>query len=245
MAGPADEIIVRLTADASQLQAGLTSATTSVEAAQEAMASSGQVAADESAASAQTITDAYQEMVASVTASMGEYASNFDVLYGVQAELDAALAAGTMTAQDYAASLDMLDAQTDALNASITADVAAINAQTLAMQASAAAATEDAVAEEADASATEANATAKGHYIGIFGLLGRAMGFIMTPAGMATAAIAALGFDAAQQSGRISGLHDALLVTGDAAGVSTGQIDAWAASIGNTIGTVGDAQAAF
>jgi len=317
MAGPADEIIVRLTADASQLESGLSGATSSVQAAQEAMASSGESAADAMAVASQTaaeatvkslerirlatsaqimqwraaaseitatsqaqaeavaasqqeieasvvetvapidaateeiaaapltVAEAYQEMLASVQASLGEYASNFDVLYAMQAELDAAMTAGTLSADAYAESLDMLDAQTEALNASVQQDIAWINSQAAAMQEAAVAATEDGAALDADTGATEANIAAKGHYIGIFGLLGRAMGFLMTPLGAVTAGIAALGFDAAQQSGRVSGLHDALLVTGNAAGVTTGQLDEWASSVGNTIGTVGDAQTAY
>lgn len=248
MAGPADEIIVKLTADASQLQAGLTSATTSVEAAQEAMASSGQAAADVSAASAQTIADAYQEMVARVTASMGEYASNFDVLYGVQAELDAALAAGTMTADAYGASLDLLDAQTDALNASITADVAAINAQTLAMQADAIAAAEETAALDANSVAQDENAaatdtaTASGfRFHGIYGTIGQGLNALMSPLGITAAAIAEVGIAVGYAATMQDDLNRALLVTGDAAGVSDAALDQMRADLEANGATVGEA----
>ncbi len=306
MAGPADEIIVRLTADASQLESGLSGATSSVQAAQEAMASSGESAADAMAVASQTaaeatvkslerirlatsaqimqwraaaseitatsqaqaeavaasqqeieasvvetvapidaateeiaaapltVAEAYQEMLASVQASLGEYASSFDVLYAVQDELDAALASGTLTSDAYAQSLALLDAQTDALNASIAADVEAINAQTVAMQESAVATTEDTVAADANTEATVANTEAKKQNVrfhGIYGTLGQGLTALTSPLGLAAGGIALLGAGAAAGVYEEGKLNDAILATGDAAGVTVGQVESMASAL--------------
>lgn len=145
MAGPADEIIVRLTADASQLQGGLTSATESVQAAQEAMASSGQAAADVMTTAAGATSDAFDAMAAQIAAST----------QAAKAEIAAMVeAAGGGTAG--LASSDAIAAEAQAFNAMVQARVQSYARLNAAMSAPI---TSSAALEEADSALTGAMET--------------------------------------------------------------------------------------
>ncbi len=158
MAGPADEIIVRLTADAAGLTAGLQSGADAVEEAAAQMAAAGQAATegmtagtaeasgawDALAANIAASTDAAKAAIADMAASAraplalldeiaAGTAATFDDLVAQESALVGAFDAGTVSAAAYADAMAALDAQTVTLTAASEAATAA-QAELLAAQ---------------------------------------------------------------------------------------------------------------
>lgn len=228
MASPADEIIVRLTADASGLSAGL----------------------DEAAAQ---VTAATQEM----TNSARSFADVMDELAAQETTLNAQLDAGEISAQAYADAMASLDAATeelghqmDAAAAEMEALTAAQNAQTARwLEADAAIAGNTAELQANTAAQAENAAASSGsggfRFRGLYGTISEVGNAFMSAEGLIAAAMAAIGVDALYAQSRIDNLTDAVAATGNASGVSAAEIDQWGAHIGEAVSTADDGQAIF
>ena len=226
MASPADEIIVRLTADASGLSAGL----------------------DEAAAQ---VTGATQAM----TNSARSFADVMDELAAQEDALNASLQAGTITAEAYATALAELDAQTEAVgramdtaaeqSAALTAAQDAQLSRWMAQDAAIAANTGELEANTAaqveNDTATAASTRTGYGYVGMWRAAEVAITALTSPVGMLAAGLAeiaiAVGYDATMQDD----LTRALLATGDAAGVTNAQLDEMRSELEANGATLGEA----
>ena len=143
MAGPADEIIVRLTADASGIAAGTQAAADSVAEMQAQIDDANAAAGESAAAGASAFADAWGSATVGVRAAMGALqeqmvtlngeslaaanasqllgdvaagtAADFDGLVAQEQQLIEAMQTGTISAEEYGGAMDALDAQTATL----------------------------------------------------------------------------------------------------------------------------------
>ena len=184
-------------------------------------------------------------------------ATSFDALVTQETELSAAFDAGTISAQAYADAMDALDAQTVTLTAASEAAaaaqaelLAAQDAQTARWAAQDAAIAANTGELEANTVAKEENATAGGgnvRFHGIYGSIGQVLTAFTNPAiGGLAALAAALGVVSAaggHAADEIGALDEALLVSGNDANLTSGQLQQMADQIGASNATIGDASA--
>ncbi|MHB1282582.1 MAG: phage tail length tape measure family protein [Metallibacterium scheffleri] len=298
MAGPADEIIVRLTADSSGMSAGLQSGADQVQSASDQMAQAAQAAAaqvneaqasmaqasggaadafdasttamqasmDALAANITAATEAAKAEIAEMVAAAGGGTAGLAVSQAVAADaaafnaaamaraaaagnlsaamaggitsteglaaaesaLDEAMATGAVTASEFAAIQVELGAAEDALTAQVDANTASVEANTGAK------------------AANDAASSGQGfRFHGIYGTVAQGMNLLLSPAGMVTAALGSLALVEGVAAGKMGELNLALLSTGDAAGVTGGEMNAWSNELATSMGTVQDARNAY
>ncbi len=293
MAGAADEILVKLTADATGLASGLQASADAVTESTQQMADAAKAAAttvneaqasiaqasggaaggfDAATVAMQASMDALTANIEAATAAakadIAEMAAaamaplqllssvaagtgaSFDDLIAQENALIEAMNAGTISASAYAEAMDALDAQTvpmvAAMEAAVTADAELVAAQ---MESTTAWAAEDAAIDSNTAS-LEANTAVRMQNAGAHGMHGfgvfRAVTAVATSPAIAPVGVGALLSGAALQAQEhIDTLSQAVQVLGNTLGVSSGQIDQWAQSVGNSDATVGDAQEVY
>jgi hypothetical protein len=285
MAGPADEIIVRLTADASGMTAGTQAAADSVASMQEQIDTANAAAADSAGAGASAFTEAWEGATAGVGAAMADLqgqmaalnaesvaaaqaqqlladvtantATDFEGLIAQESELIAAMQTGTISAEEYGAAMDALDAQTatltpatEAASAAQAELVAAQDAQLARWMAQDAAIASNTGELEANTAAAEENAAAGGRgggfrFHGLYGTVSEGLNVLLSPVGMVAAALGSLALVEGIAAGKMGELNLALLSTGDAAGVTGGEMNAWSNQLATSMGTVQDARNAY
>jgi hypothetical protein len=235
------EIKVLLTADMAQLQAGMEQGAATVKTTAEQMqATIAQEAAAFNAA-VQTKIDAQVQLNAAFQGGITSTAG----IAEAEAALDQAMAAGAVSANEYAAHVATLDAAEAALAGSTVAATAATVENTAAQISSrtaysASALITDALTGQFGRSRREVAALANET-----GLLQRSFGLIMSPLGLATIGIAALGVEVFKAGDEFRALDGALTATGGALGYTAGQLDVMASRVGKSTGDLSAADEAF
>jgi len=236
------EIVVQLTAEQAQLQAGMEQGAATVQAATEKMQAS---IAQESAAFNAAVQAKIDAQVRLNTAFAGGISST-EGIAAAEAALDQAMAAGAVTAAEYAGYVGKLDASEIELATSTAAATTATEANTVALQIN------GGVAREVGVLVGE---LARGNYTRLegstitlanrTGFLSSALGFLISPLGLVTEATAALGVAAYQAAEDEEKLRDALINSGDMSGYSADQLKAMQRGLVETGATANQARDAI
>ncbi|MDE1988901.1 MAG: phage tail length tape measure family protein [Betaproteobacteria bacterium] len=222
MQGSMDALVANISAATDAAKAEIAEMVAAMGGGTAGLAASDAIAADAAAFNSAAIARA--AAAGNLSAAMAGGITSTEGLAAAESALDEAMATGAVTASEYAAIQVELGAAEDALSAQIDVNTASVAANT------------DAVA---------ADTAVQGHYIGVFRILGTVMGALMSPVGAVAGGLAAVGIDAAYAQSRVDNMKDALAATGNSAGVSAGELDAWAAKIGTAVSTIGTAQTVF
>lgn len=233
-----DEIRVALTANATQLEEGVAEAKASISGMQQSVA-------QEAAA----FNTAVQSKVDAMVRLNAAFAGNVATTAGMaEAELalDQAMAAGAISATEYAAYVAQLDAAEAGMTATTTAATAALGEQAAAMTLNAG------VARELGVMIGE---VVRGNYTRLEGsavtlanrtnFLSTALNALMSPLGMVTLAAAAVGYEIFEASQQFEHMEGTVLATGGAAGFTSGQLVGMAQSIGESTGSISEAMEAM
>lgn len=243
-----------------EVTASWTSATEAMNAATEA--SSEQIVASQEAVTA-SAARSQEEMVAYATAFNAAVQAKIDALNRLNAAmrgnlastegmaeaeyaLDNAMQVGALTAQEQAVYMERLAAAEELDTAATLENVAAKEAQSAAIagvamnsRASAELGTMLGEALAGNFGRIRRSAAAMANQTG---LLTKVINALVSPVGLATVAIGAMGGMAYVQERQIDKLRQSLLATGDAAGVTTSELNDWATQAGESAGTIGHAQ---
>lgn len=233
-----DEIKVALTANATQLEEGVAEAKASISGMQQSVA-------QEAAA----FNTAVQSKVDAMVRLNAAFAGNVATTAGMaEAELalDQAMAAGAISATEYAAYVAQLDAAEAGMSTTTTAATAALGEQAAAMTLNAG------VARELGVMIGE---VVRGNYTRLEGsavtlanrtnFLSTALNALMSPLGMVTLAAAAVGYEIFEASQQFEHMEGTVLATGGAAGFTSGQLVGMAQSIGESTGSISEAMEAM
>jgi phage-related minor tail protein len=253
------EIVVQLTAETAQLQAGMAAGTASVARATEAMA-----AAVEKAAAATK--EAQAEATAAIVAEAEAFNAAVQAKITAQTRLNAAFATGITSAGAITEAESALDAAmaTGAISATEYAGfVARLNEAELAMvggmQAATVATTENTTAMAINGGVARElgvmiGELARGNYTRLegstitlanrTGALSGALGFLISPLGLAAEATAALGFAAYQASLDEDALRESIINTGNISGYNVDQLRTMEQALRDTGATAGEAKEA-
>lgn len=236
MSTSGEEIKVLLTADLAQLQAGMEEGAATVTAATEQMQAS---VAQEAAAFNAAVQAKIDAQVRLNTA----FASGITSTEGIaeaEAALDEAMAAGAVTATEYATYVGRLDAAEVELAASTAAATTATEANTVAMQIN------GGVAREIGVLVGE---LARGNYTRLegstitlanrTGFLTTALNALLSPLGLLAIAVAAVGLEVFEAGQKFEAMEGTVLATGEAAGYTAGQLMGMADEIGQSSGNIG------
>jgi phage-related minor tail protein len=236
------EIVVTLTAEQAQLQAGMEQGAASVTKATEEMQASIVKEAEVFNAAVQSKIDAQVRLNAAFAEGIGSTAG----IAAAESALDQAMAAGALTASEYAGYVGTLDAAEAALATSSAAATVAVEANTAAITIN------GGVAREVGVMVGE---LARGNYTRLegstitlanrTGVLATALQSVMSPIGLATIAAAALGYEVFEAGSDFRAMEGAVIATGQAAGYTAGQLDVMADSVGKSTGDAGAADEAF
>ena len=233
MADPADEIIVRLTADASGLSVGLDAGAAEIQAANDLILKQNEQTArmmrqewDSVGLSAKAAADAQmqaaiqmEEIKLRLRSAMSGNIGTAEGAAVAEGRLDEAYAAGALSANEYAAAIAKLNVAQEE-NAAVS-DVAA-------------------------ASSDAASASGGGfRFHGLYGTLSEGLNALLSPAGLATAAIVGVAASGAEAASKMDEMRLALLGNGDAAGVTAGEMNAWSNQMASAMGTVQDSRNAY
>ncbi|WP_108472916.1 phage tail length tape measure family protein [Rhodanobacter thiooxydans] len=237
-----NEIVVQLTAETAQLQAGMEEGAATVAKATEEMQAT---IAEEAAAFNAAVQLKVDAMVRLNAAFAGGITSTAGIAEA-EAALDQAMAAGALTAAEYAGYVGTLNTAEIDLAASTTAATVATEANTVAMTIN------GGVARELGVMIGE---LARGNYTRLegstitlanrTGVLSTVLQSLMSPIGLATVAAAALGYEVFEAGSDFRAMEGAVIATGQAAGYTAGQLDVMANSVGKSTGDVGAADEAF
>jgi phage-related minor tail protein len=236
-----NEIKVLLTADMAQLQAGMQAGAASVEQSTEAMKASIANEATAFNAAVQSKVDAMVRLNAAFADSIG----TTEAVAEAEGALDQAMAAGAITASEYAGYVGRLEAAEADMAISVEAATIAIDENTAALTINGGVAREVGVligelargnyARLEGSSVTLANRT---------GLLSSALAFLASPAGAAAAAVAALGVAAYEAADDEQKLEEAIINTGHAAGMNADQMRTMEQALRSTGATASQAREA-
>lgn len=236
-----NEIIVQLTAETAQLQAGMDAGAAAVTKATQEMRAT---VAEEAAAFNAAIQVKVDAMVRLNAAFAGGITSTAAITEA-EAALDQAMAAGAITASEYAARIADIDAAEATMAGSVAAATAAvdINTASLGMNArmtySLSALLSDVASGQFGRSKREIGALANES-----GLLGNALGFLISPLGLAAEAAVALGVAAYQAAQDENALREAIINTGDVSGYSVDQLQTMEQALRDVGATAGQAKEA-
>ncbi len=238
MSGYDDEITVALTANATELQEGMAQATASIENMQATVA---QEAAAFNAA-VQTKVEAMTRLNAAFAAGV----SSAEGIAEAESALDQAMNAGAITAGEYAGYVATLDAAEAAMTTTAEAATAALVEQNAAMSIS------GGVAREVGVMIGE---LARGNYTRLegstitlanrTGLLSTALNAVLSPLGLVAVAAAAIGYSVFEAGQDFEKMEGDVLATGQAAGLTAGQLVSMADRIGESTGSIGNATEAI
>lgn len=222
----ADEIVVKLTAQTDQLNAGMAEASATVQASTDAMSASfktstaafaefdaiqkGNLKTAEQVAQAQSTINAVQQT--------GAFTS--EELAAKQALVDAAMLKVGKSTQEASGALSLLTSNSRTMYSTSAFITDAMTGQFSRMR------------REVAALGNET------------GLMAKAFQFAVSPVGLVAAAVVALGVAAEKGASEFSGFQQAIELTNNAAGVSAGDMVAIASRIGALTGSYGDAQEA-
>ena len=143
-----------------------------------------------------------------------------------ESALDRLQQAGMLSAEEYGAALDALNAEEEALGLQVQSTTDKIVEQDVAMKGG--------------------RGGGRGfRFHGYYGTISQGLNALMSPEGALVGAFAAIGLGAAYAQSRIDNLTNAVVATGNASGIAASDIDSWAAHIGASISTVDDAQTIF
>ena len=236
-----NEIIVQLTAETAQLQAGMDAGAAAVTKATEEMQATIVQEAAAFNAAVQSKIDAQVRLNAAFAGGITSTAG----IAEAEAALDQAMAAGAITAAEYASYVGRLDTSEIDLAASTVAATTATEANTVAMTIN------GGVARELGVLIGE---LARGNYTRMegstitlanrTGVLSSVLSALMSPLGLLTIGAGAAGvavFEAALDFDKMQG---AVLATGDASGYTAGQLMEMANTIGEQSGSISAAREA-
>ena len=217
------EIKVLLTAEIAQLQAGMDAGAASVAKSTEEMRATVAQEAEAFNAAVQTKIDAMVRLNAAFAGGI----TSTTAIAEAESALDQAMAAGAVTAAEYASYVGKLNASEIDLAASTTAATVATEANTVAMTIN------GGVARELGVLMGE---LARGNYTRMegstvtlanrTGLLSSALNFLISPLGLAAEAAVALGVAAYQASQDEDALRESIINTGDVSGYNVDQLRA-------------------
>lgn len=225
MASNDEEIRVAITARADEYNAAMAQVSADTEAMRAKVA-------EEAAAFNAAQQAKFDALMRLGTAFKSGLASN-DALAEAEGALDQAMAAGAITAQEYATYVARLDAAETAMAASTTAATASLDANTAAMTIN------GGVARELGVLIGE---LARGNYTRLegstitlanrTGMLGKAFGFLLSPLGMLMEATVAAGVAVYEAGAHFDRFDQTVLSTGNIMGSSAGQLQHMADTVG-------------
>jgi len=231
-----DEIVVQLTAETAKLQAGMDEGAAAVTKATEEMRAT---IAEEAAAFNAAVQLKVDAMVR-LNAAFADGVVNTAGIAEAEAALDQAMAAGAITAAEYAGYVGTLNTAEIDLATSTAAATMATEANTVAMTIN------GGVARELGVMIGE---LARGNYTRLEGsaitlanrtnLLSSAISAVLSPLGMLAVAAAAVGYEIFEAGQRFDEMEGTVLATGEAAGYTAGQLIGMANEIGQSSGNIG------
>jgi hypothetical protein len=243
--GSDTEIVVKLTADQAQLQAGMEQGAASVKASTEQM----QATIAEEAAAFNAAVQAKIDAQVRLNAAFAGGITSTEGLAEAETALDQAMNLGAVSAAQYTGYVGTLDAAEVSLTGATEASTAAINENTVAIEVNA---VSSRTAAELGVLLSEA---ASGNFSRMkrsIAALGNSTGVLQAaftgygPAILgATAAVIAFGVAAVKGAEEQAKFEGAILMTGDAAGVTAGDFEAMAERVGESSGSFGKAKDAM